>query len=134
MDLEAEIAALRAEVETLKAGLSEARSSDPGGFGPDMGLPLTPLGGEQGAFRWEGDKITHCNFQFGREVHSIGYVQASGDGTYWLKVPHDTPARASVVTTQETSDLTKTVIPLFRVEDGEIAEDYRGMPVIPVRE
>ena len=134
MDPQAEIAMLRAELEALRAQVVDLQSAGGDGFGPDMGLPLTPLGGEQGAFRWEGDKITHCNFQFGRTVLSLGVVQASGDGTYWLKVPHDTPAAASVVTTQETSDLTKTVVPLFRVDDGEIAEDYRGMPVIPVRE
>lgn len=88
-----------------------------------------------GAFRWDGEKITHCYFQFGRDVVAIPDVQASGDGTYYLKVPHDLIGfNASIITTQESSDLTKTIIPLFKIEDGEITKDYRGMPVIPVRE
>lgn len=138
MEADGEIAALRAEVESLKTLVQELAAAGAGGgegFGPDFGLPITPLGGDsQGAFRWEGDKITHCNFQFGRAFHHLSDVQASGDGTYYLKVPHDYPSHASIITTNEFSDLTKTVIKLFQVSGGEIIDDYRGMPVIPVRE
>ena len=140
MEADGEIAALRAEVESLKTLVQELAAAGAGGgegFGPDFGLPITPLGGDsQGAFRWEGDKITHCHFQFGRGVQTVGNgtVQASGDGTYYLKIPHSQLANATIVTTSESNDLTKTIIPLFKVESGEITKDYRGMPVVPVRE
>ena len=132
-----EFAALRAEVEGLKAQMTQLTQVDGGGdgFGPDFGLPITPFGGDGGgAFRLEGDNITHCNFQFGRQIIHLSDVQLSGDGIYYLKVPHNSPMSASIVTQQESSDLTKTVIPLFQLSNGEIIYDYRGMPVIPVRE
>ena len=142
MEADGEIAALRAEVESLKTLVQELAAAGAGGgegFGPDFGLPITPLGGDsQGAFRWEGDKITHCYFQFGRQIYAVGNgtVQASGDAEYYLLIPHDYPSNATIVTTTQGtgSDLTRTRLPHFQVSTGEIIKDYRGMPVVPARE
>ena len=138
MDLQAEIALLRAEVESLKAQCQMAGDAARVGFGPDMGLPIAPVGGgaPQGAFRWEDGKITNCYFMFGREVYSLEDVaNATAEGTWSLVIPHATPTQASVVrNTSEYTNLTKTVVPLFRVVNGEVTQDWRGMPVVPVRE
>jgi len=136
----AEIAMLRAEVEQLRGEIAQLQKPDDGlggGEGCDVGLPLVPVGGggePYGAFRIEGNKITQCHFQFGRKVYSIEDVEGSGEGTYYLKIPHDFPSGAEVVTASEPSDLTQTVIPLFRAEKGVVVRDYRGMPVVPARE
>ena len=143
MSEESEIARLESrisELETMVIGLiaekSENASDSYAGNYTDIPEQVLDIGvSDYGAFRWDGEKITHCYFQFGRGVFSIPDVQASGDGTYYLKVPHEYGGlNASIITTQESSDLTKTIIPLFKIEDGEITKDYRGMPVIPVRE
>ena len=34
----------------------------------------------------------------------------------------------------QVTGLTQTVVPLFTVSDGEVTADWRGMPVVPVRE
>lgn len=138
MEMEAEIAALRAELESLKSQVIVAEGEAKGGFGPVMGPPIVPIGGgaDYGAFRWEDGKITNCRFMFGREVISLDDVQdATADGTWYLVIPHATPAQASVVrNTNESTGLTQTVIPLMTVSDGEVTADWRGMPVVPVRE
>ena len=132
--LAVQVAQLRGKVEELQSQLEESGGDSMDDLFLRIGNSSAGGGSDYGAFRWEGDKITHCNFQFGRAFHHLSDVQASGDGTYYLKVPHDYPSQASIITTNESSDLTKTVIKLFQVSGGEIIDDYRGMPVIPVRE
>lgn len=138
MEVEAEIAALRAEVESLKSQLVVASDQARDGFGPDVGLPITPIGGggAYGAFRWEDGKITNCRFMFGRSVIHLDDVQdATADGRWSLLIPHAAPQNASVLlNASQSTDLTQTVVPLFQVSNGEIVADWRGMPVVPVRE
>lgn len=139
MEVEAEIASLRAELESLKSQVIVAEGAAEGGFGPVMGPPIVPIGGggaDYGAFRWEDGKITNCRFMFGRSVIHLDDVQdATADGTWWLVIPHAAPANASVLlNASQLTDLTQTVVPLFRVSNGEIVADWRGMPVVPVRE
>lgn len=139
MDAEtmAMVATLRSEIATLRAEMAGLSAVMAGGEGADVGLPITPLGGaDYGAFRWEGDKITNCRFMFGRAVYEIAEVQdATADGTWSLLIPHAAPAQASVLlNASQTTGLTQTVVPLFQVSNGEIVADWRGMPVVPVRE
>ncbi len=138
MGVEAEIASLRAELESLKSQVIVAEGEAKGGFGPVMGPPIVPIGGgaDYGAFRWEEGKITNCRFMFGRAVYVIADVQdATADGTWSLVIPHAAPAQASVLlNASQTTGLTQTVVPLFQVSNGEIVADWRGMPVVPVRE
>lgn len=140
MDEEARemIAALKGEITQLRAEMASQAENRAGGDGADVGLPITPIGSEQGAFRFEGTKITQCRFMFGRQVYSLDDVsvaEGEADGTWSLLIPHATPAQASVVrNTNEATGLTQTVVPLFTVTNGEVAADWRGMPVVPVRE
>lgn len=135
-ELKQQVAALESRIGELESQSADADGGSPGGGIAPAEVLMDDGGGEpQGAFRWDGEKITHCYFQFGRNVFSIPDVQASGDGTYYLKVPHEYGGlNASIITTNESSDLTKTIVPLFEVSNGEIIRDYRGMPVVPVRE
>lgn len=141
MDLEGEIARLRAEVESLKAKVDEAGSVDGGnvgGFGPDMGLPIVPIGGggEYGTFRYEEGKITNCTYFFGRNVYTVSDVENVTPGLWSLVVRHTNPSGGTVeCNTAERTSLTQTVVPLFWLsEEGEVTIDYRGAPVITVRE
>lgn len=63
-----------------------------------------------GVFRWEGNTgttgegehkqatgtISQCNFLFGRQPIHLDDFNGITDGTYWLAVPHDNPAEATV--------------------------------------
>ena len=135
-ETEAAIATLRSEIASLRAEMM-AGEKEAGGEGADVGLPITPLGGaDYGAFRFEDGKITNCYFMFGRTVIHLDDVQdATDDGTWYLVIPHETPEEASVARDRSGgTDFTQTVIPLFKVRDGAVTEDWRGMPVVPVRE
>lgn len=137
MGLQAEIALLRAEMESLRAAVMSAGEKGRQGFGPDIGAPIVPVGGgdPQGTFRWEGDKITHCNFYAAHRVFPMPNVTVAAgqsDGTWYLNVPHGNPVAATVSKTQGPNDDDNTCIPLFMVQDGEIVADYRGMPFVPI--
>lgn len=137
MDPEAEIAVLREEVAQLKAFVTEIASKQggDGGFGTDMGLPMVPVGSEQGTFRWEGDKITHCNFYAAHRVVELADVtiqQGQADGTWYLNVPHGNLSSAAVSKTEGQNNDDNTSVKLFTIENGEIKKDYRGMPFIPI--
>ena len=136
-ETQAAIGTLKSEIASLRAQIAADAKELAGGEGADVGLPITPLGGaDYGAFRWEDGKITNCRFMFGRAVYEIADVQdATADGTWSLLIPHATPAQASVLlNASQTTGLTQTVVPLFQVSNGEIVADWRGMPVVPVRE
>lgn len=130
-----------AELEMLRSEIAQLRteflaSGADGGGGADMaGLPLIPIGGgDGGAFQVSSGEIKYPYFQFGRIVKTASLPSGKlEDGTYYLKVTHSS-GDGAVITTSEASSLTQTVIPLFTLSDGEITADYRGMPVIPVRE
>lgn len=137
MGLEAEVAMLRAEVGQLRALVSEIASAkgNAGGFGPDMGIPIVPVGSEQGAFRFEGGKITHCNFNAAHAVVELADVtvgQGQADGTWYLNVPHANPQSATVEKQAGQNDDDHTAVKLFTIENGEVKKDYRGMPFIPI--
>ena len=134
---EAEIATLRAEVESLKTLVQQLVAGGGGdGFGPDFGLPITPFGGDGGgAFRLEGDKITHCNFYAAHQVWTLEDVEieeGGADGTWYLNVDHNDLQAATVSTTAGANDDDHTAIPLFTVSGGAITKDYRGMPFVPI--
>ena len=139
MEADGEIAALRAEVESLKTLVQELAAAGAGGgegFGPDFGLPITPLGGDsQGAFRWEGDKITHCNFYAAHrivELQDVPIGQGGADGTWYLNVNHNNLDNATVEKTAGQNDDNHTSIKLFTIANGAIKKDYRGMPFVPI--
>ena len=149
-EAEAEIAALRAEVAQLRAEVAmlaqpQAANVDMGGGeGCDIGLPLVPLGGgmgKEGAFRIEDGRIKDPHFQFGRRVYTVGeyYLPEAltHEATYYLKIDHGNIRAATVaqLAPYEIETPTHTLIPLFKLDRwGDIEADYRGMPVIPVRE
>ena len=129
--LRSEIAQLRTEFLMSSAGGDAA----PGGEG--IGLPLVPIGGggDGGAFRFEGDKITHCNFYAAHQVIELADVTIpanQANGTWYLNVPHSNLSGATVSTTYGANDDDNTCIPLFEISNGEITKDYRGMPFVPI--
>ena len=149
-----DIAALAERIAQLetKVGMIEterAAEASSGGAGGDGGLSAMPVsasvplldttggdGESYGAFRIEGGTIKDRFFQFGRRV---GTTEATfsgtlSDGTYYLTVDHSTGAGTVGIATSVSNDLTHTMIPLFTITNGVVTKDYRGMPVIPVRE
>ncbi len=137
MDAEtmAMVATLRSEIATLRAEMAGLNAVTAGGEGADVGLPITPLGGaDYGAFRFEGTKITHCNFQAGQTIVELEDVEVEGntDGTWWLRVNHNQLEESSVTRGNLTSNVNQTAIKLFTVVNGAITKDYRGMPFIPL--
>lgn len=138
-ETEGEIAALRAKIEALEAQLAWTAAGEEklaGGEGADVGLPLTPLGGaDYGAFRFEGGKITHCNFYAAHAVVELADVtvgQGQADGTWYLNVPHANPQSATVEKQAGQNDDDHTAVKIFTIENGEVKKDYRGMPFIPI--
>lgn len=136
-DTTAEIAALRAEIAQLRMEMLQAQSGDmAGGEGVDNGLPLVPIGGDGGgAFRFEGDKITHCNFYAAHQIWELADVsigQGQADGTWYLNVDHAAPGSATVSKTAGANDDDHTSIKLFTISNGEVTKDYRGMPFVPI--
>ena len=134
----AELAALRSAIASLRMEVAEAGREMAGGEGADVGLPLVPIGGggeTQGAFRFEGDKITHCNFYAAHREWSLADVsiaEEEADGTWYLNVPHANPGSATVSKTAGQNNDDYTAVKLFTVENGEVKKDYRGMPFIPI--
>ena len=131
MDQQAEMALLRAEIEALRAQIADVRADCGGGFGPDMGLPLTPVGGDsQGAFAVVDGKITNRYYMAARR-----WYPDAEDGMWFLVVQHSAPGSATLTTdTDGMTDDTKTVIPLFNIVNGKVTADYRGMPLVMIRE
>ena len=134
----AEIAALRNEIALLRTELAEAGREMAGGEGADVGLPLVPIGGggeTQGAFRFEGGRITHCNFYAAHREWSLADVEieeGQQDGTWYLNVPHEDPGGATVSKTPGSNNDDYTAVKLFTVSGGTVVKDYRGMPFIPI--
>ena len=136
-ETQAAIGTLRSEIASLRAEIAAAGAGEmAGGEGADVGLPITPLGGaDYGAFRWEGGKITHCNFYAAHAVVELADVtvgQGQADGTWYLNVPHANPHRATVEKQAGQNDEDHTAVKLFTIENGEVKKDYRGMPFIPI--
>lgn len=137
-DMTAEIAALRSEIAQLRMEMLQAQSGDmAGGEGMDNGLPLVPIGGDvQGAFAVVDGKITNRHYMVARTVYNVsGNDPDATNGTWYLVVPHVAPSSATLTTSPSgiTND-TQTVIPLFTISNGEISDDYRGMPIVMIRE
>lgn len=145
MDAEtmAAIASLRSEIAQLRAEMAQAaqkaQEGMAGGEGADIGCPMVPIGGgggDYGPFRWEGDKITHCYFYAEHGIVELQDVQVrpiEKNGWWYLHVPHVNPRMASLVWNEEGSnDVDNTSFKLFRVEGGEVVEDYRGWMFIPI--
>lgn len=142
MEVEAEIMMLKAEVEWLKGQMkSEAQETAAEqvseGWGPDFGLPIAQEGGgeTQGTFRWEGEKITHCSFYAGHQIYTLPDVAVEAgqsEGIWYLNVPHANPQGATVSRTEGSNDDDNTAIKLFNIVNGEVKNDYRGMPFVPM--
>ena len=136
MSVESRIADVEGRIATVPPapmlGAPDAADSATGeSFGGESG------GGESdraGAFMLENGKFVNCNFMFGRTVYHISDQTVGADGTYSLVIPHADPSSASIVSSSQVSDDNKTVIPLIKVQNGIITEDYRGMPYIATYE
>ncbi len=88
-----------------------------------------------GTFRVEDGKITHCRFYAAHAVVELADVELGENpgGTWFLNVPHDDTAGASVSKTAGQNNDDNTAIPLFELNDDlEIDKDYRAMPFIPI--
>lgn len=137
-EVEAAIGTLRSEIVSLRAEMAAGAREMAGGEGADVGLPITPLGGaDYGAFRWEGDKITQCNFYAAHGIHTLADVQVGegqANGTWYLNVSHPASGgiTGSVSKTEGQNNDEKTCIKLFEIENGQVKKDYRGMPFIPI--
>lgn len=137
-EIEAAIGALRSEIASLRAEMAAGAREMAGGEGADVGLPITPIGGaDYGAFRWEGDKITQCHFYAAHGVvvlQDVEVEEGGADGTWYLNVSHPGGGSitGSVSKTEGQNNDDNTCIKLFKIEDGEVTKDYRGMPFIPI--
>lgn len=134
--LAVEIARLRNRIDELERRAEESEKD-----GMDDLFLLMKRGGiggggeTQGAFRFEGDRITHCNFYAAHRAVSLSDVEieeGEADGTWYLNVPHANPGSATVSKTAGQNNDDYTAYKLFKIEDGEVEEDYRGMPFIPI--
>lgn len=89
-----------------------------------------------GAFAVVDGKITNRHYMVARTVYTVsGNDPDATNGTWYLVVPHAAPSSATLTTSPSgiTND-TQTVIPLFTISNGEISDDYRGMPIVMIRE
>ena len=134
-----QIAAMRAEIASLRAEFAQAAAGGEkraGGEGADVGLPLIPIGGaDYGAFRFEGDKITNCNFYAMHRIIQLNDVtieEGEADGTWYLNVMHSNLGAAKVEKEEGDNDDDNSSIKLFEIENGQVKKDYRGMPFIPI--
>lgn len=133
--LAGQVAQLRSKVEELEGLLEEAR----GDTMDDVFLHIkggTVGGGAiQGAFRFEGNKITHCHFYAAHrivELQDVSIGDGQADGTWYLNVNHDNLSGATVGKTAGANNDDNTSIKLFEIADGAIKKDYRGMPFVPI--
>lgn len=132
--LAVQVAELRNKVESLEAAMEESG----GDSMDDLFLHIKEAGSggtEQGAFRFEGNKITHCNFYAAHAVVELADVtvgQGEADGTWYLNVTHNNPRSATVSKTAGPNDDDHTAVKLFTISNGEVVKDYRGMPFIPI--
>lgn len=89
---------------------------------------------ERGAFAVDFSTmtVTNCHFQLGRNgTLCAAPDRVISDGTWYVVIPHSAPSSAVVSDTPQT-DADTTSIPLFRISAGEVVEDYRGMPIVPM--
>lgn len=142
--LRGEIAALRAEIAQVAQAVTiladdQAVSASDGGD-EDSWQDVVPViggGGEaQGAFAVVDGKITNRHYMVARTVHNMsGNDPDAEDGTWYLVVPHASPGSATLTRNPSGyTDDTQTVIPLFTIVNGKITADYRGMPLVMIRE
>lgn len=131
-----QVAQLRSKIESIESQLEESGGGD---SMDDLFLRIEQGGGGDeggyGAFRLDGDKITHCNFYAAHQVWSLQDVTigtGGADGTWYLNVDHNDLQAATVSTTAGANDDDHTAIPLFTVSGGAITKDYRGMPFVPI--
>lgn len=135
--LAGQVAQLRSKVEELEGLLEEAR----GDTMDDVFLhmkngPVIGGGDVQGAFAVVDGKITNRHYMVARTVYNMsGSDPDATNGTWYLVVPHAATSSATLTTSPSgiTND-TQTVIPLFTIYNGEIIDDYRGMPIVMIRE
>ena len=90
---------------------------------------------QYGAFQCDGKWIRNCHVMVGRRVISCADVKIEKSGTYYAKVTHTDSSESLEVTTDGSGNTDEvTYIPLFVTTNGEVTNDYRGMPCIPLRE
>ena len=135
--LAGQVAQLRSKVEELEGLLEEAR----GDTMDDVFLhikngPVIGGGDSQGAFAVVDGKITNRHYMVARTVHTVsGNDPDAEDGTWYLVVPHANPGSATLTTSPSgMPGDTQTLIPLFTIYNRKITADYRGMPLVMIRE
>ena len=130
-----QVARLENRLDALEASQGEEAQGD---TIDDLFLRMESGGGggeAQGAFRFEGDKITHCNFYAAHQVielEDVSIEEGQADGTWYLNVDHNHLSHATVSRSAGTNDDDHTSIKLFEIAAGEITKDYRGMPFVPI--
>lgn len=126
---EAAIAQMRTEQQTERT-LSEGAEVDHL-FGGEP--PIVPIGAEAsgGAFAWDAEtrSISAGYVMVGRKLVTPTGCAEGGyeDGTYAIEVDMET-GDAAVVSNGSWQNATdeKAYCPIYRIKDGEVAEDMRG--------
>lgn len=87
---------------------------------------------ERGAFALDGATVTNCHFQLGRNGPVVTLPDKTlSDGTWYLVIYHTEPSQSQISETPQTGN-DYTSIPLFTISGGEVTDDYRGMPIVPM--
>lgn len=96
-------------------------------------LCFQPVFGEDG----EVEETLNPYIMVGRRIiEATGSVD--GDGSWGVKVSHGVKGKVTaeivsdVEPEQDNTDSSETMVPLYEISDGEIVNDYRGMPVVPL--
>ena len=139
--LEARLAALEGKVGA-GGGMQEIIADGMVSFPTyDFGAPpLVPIGGENGMFKWDAEKkqIGAGGVMVGRTWVAVkASEEGKGDGLYSLKVTLGAPTEVEIVDNARLGEKPEddvSYIPIYRIADGEVTEDYRGCTTVPAYE
>ena len=135
-EIEAQIQEIKSLVATLAAGRGvegNANGLDFVGVEMDGGdLPLVPIGGSGGMFDWDGEKkqIKAGRVMVGRKMVPVeASSEQLGDHEWGLSVTlsgsGETVEFCQLDNGPSNTD-TVTYLPLYKIRDGKIEEDWRG--------